>query len=257
MGKETRTKVLVHGLPETSAVWEPLLEELVKLGHRDVVRLSPPAFGAPRPDGFSATVEGYRDWLVGELSAFGAPVDLVGHDFGGVHAVNVAISRPGLLHSWVSDVAGVFEPDYVWHPYAQIMMTPGEGERAIGELVGAELPDRVAINVQGGIPEPAAGKVAAGQTVEMGKAVLSLYRSARQPALADRGRDLAAAAARPGLVLIATEDHAVGSLEQRRRAAERAGARSATLTGLGHWWMLEDPALGAKVLAEFWEGLPA
>ncbi|MEV8406815.1 alpha/beta hydrolase [Streptomyces niveus] len=117
MGKETRTKVLVHGLPETSAVWEPLLEELVKLGHRDVVRLSPPAFGAPWPDGFSATVEGYQDWLVGELSAFGAPVDLVGHDFGGVHAVNVAISRPDLLHSWVSDVAGVFEPDYVWHPY--------------------------------------------------------------------------------------------------------------------------------------------
>lgn len=174
-----------------------------------------------------------------------------------MHAVNVAISRPDLLHSWVSDVAGIFEPDYVWHPQAQIWLTAGEGERTIGELFGAELPDRAATLVQWGIPAPAAGKVAAGQTAEMGEAILSLYRSARQPALADRGRDLAAAAARPGLVLVATEDHAVGSVAQRHRAAARAGARSSTLTGLGHWWMLEDPARGAKVLAEFWEGLPA
>ncbi|WTA63044.1 hypothetical protein OG211_33450 [Streptomyces niveus] len=174
-----------------------------------------------------------------------------------MHAVNVAISRPDLLHSWVSDVAGIFEPDYVWHSQAQIWLTAGEGERTIGELFGAELPDRAATLVQWGIPAPAAGKVAAGQTAEMGEAILSLYRSARQPALAIRGRDLAAAAARPGLVLVATEDHAVGSVAQPHRAAARAGARSSTLTGLGHWWMLEDPARGAKVLAEFWEGLPA
>ena len=38
----------------------------------------------------------------------------------------------------------------------------------------------------------------------------------------------------------------------RRRAAERAGAPVAVLDGLGHWWMLQDPARGAAVLTEFW-----
>jgi pimeloyl-ACP methyl ester carboxylesterase len=54
------TVVLVHGNPETEALWGPLIEAL---GREDVVCLSPPGFGAPLPDGFSATYLAYRDWL--------------------------------------------------------------------------------------------------------------------------------------------------------------------------------------------------
>jgi pimeloyl-ACP methyl ester carboxylesterase len=36
------TVVLVHGNPETDAVWDPVVE---LLGRDDVVRLSPPGFG--------------------------------------------------------------------------------------------------------------------------------------------------------------------------------------------------------------------
>jgi hypothetical protein len=39
------------------------------------------------------------------------------------------------------------------------------------------------------------------------------------------------------------------------RAAARAGARTAALDGLGHWWMLQDPARAATVLREFWATL--
>jgi hypothetical protein len=35
----------------------------------------------------------------------------------------------------------------------------------------------------------------------------------------------------------------------------RAGARSVVLQGRGHWWMCEDPALGARVLDEFFASL--
>ena len=38
------TLVLVHGNPETDALWDPLVDAL---GRTDVVRLSPPGFGAP------------------------------------------------------------------------------------------------------------------------------------------------------------------------------------------------------------------
>ena len=88
-----------------------------------------------------------------------------------------------------------------------------------------------------------------------GRAILLVYRSAAQPALAEAGRDLENAAARPGLSVVATEDTYVGSVEIRRRAAERAGARTEVLDGLGHWWMVEDPTRGAAVLNRFWDGL--
>ena len=89
----------------------------------------------------------------------------------------------------------------------------------------------------------------------MGQAILALYRSARQPALAEAGRALENAAARPGLSLSATEDTFVGTDEMRRRAAARAGARTEVLDGLGHWWMVEDPARGAAILTRFWTSL--
>jgi hypothetical protein len=37
-----------------------------------------------------------------------------------------------------------------------------------------------------------------------------------------------------------------------QRAAARAGARVESLAGKGHWWMLQDPATAASLLASFW-----
>lgn len=89
----------------------------------------------------------------------------------------------------------------------------------------------------------------------MGRAILLLYRSARQPAMAEAGRVLEYATARPGLSLLATENPYIGSDEIRRRAAERSGARTEVLEGLGHWWMVQDPARGAAALSDFWKTL--
>ena len=84
------TVVLVHGNPETDAIWDKLRAEL---GRSDVVALSPPGFGAPVPDGFCAKSDDYVSWLAAELESITEPVDLVGHDWGG---------------------AGCFDPEYVW-----------------------------------------------------------------------------------------------------------------------------------------------
>lgn len=249
------TTVFVHGNPETAAVWGPLLTELAVRGYDKLVTLSPPGFGAPLPAGFDATVLAYRDWLVGELEtlvATGGPLDLVGHDWGGGHVVNAAMARPDLLRSWASDVVGLFDPDYVWHDLAQGWQTPGVGERAVADRFGASLEQRTATMVGRGIPADVAEAIARGQGEEMGRAVLALYRSAAQPVMAELGRDLPRAAARPGLAVLATEDPMVGTDAMRRRAADRAGARVAVLEGLGHWWMVQDPALGAATLDAFW-----
>ena len=246
------TVVLVHGNPETDAVWDPLVE---LLGRDDVVRLSPPGFCAPLPDGWPATFLDYRDWLERELNRFARPVDLVGHDWGGGHVLNLVMLRPELVRSWVSDVVGLFDPDYVWHDLAQVWQTPGDGEKLVDDMMGASLEEQAERLMGLGLTPEVATKMAAGAGAEMGRAILRLYRSARQPAIAQAGRDLEKAAARAGLSVLATEDHYVGSAVIRRRAAERAGARTEVLEGLGHWWMVQDPALSADVLTSFWNSL--
>lgn len=249
------TVVLVHGNPETDALWGPLVDAL---GRDDVVRLSPPGFGAPLPERFPATYLAYRDWLADQLEGLegtAGPVDLVGHDFGGIHAMNVVMQRPELVRSWVSDVVGTFDPDYEWHDLAQVWQTPGEGEKLIETFLGGTPEERAVMYATAGMPMDIGTSIASGQGPEMGRAILLLYRSAAQPAMAQAGRDLEKAAIRPGLSLLATEDPYVGSADIRRRAADRAGARTEILDGLGHWWMVEDPARGAAVLTRFWNSL--
>lgn len=249
------TVVLVHGNPETDALWGPLVDAL---GRDDVVRLSPPGFGAPLPEQFPATYLAYRDWLADQLEGLegtAGPVDLVGHDFGGIHAMNVVMQRPELVRSWVSDVIGTFDPAYEWHDLAQVWQTPGAGEEMIETFLGGTPEERAALYATAGMPMDIGIAIAAGQGPEMGRAILLLYRSAAQPAMAEAGRDLEKAGIRPGLSLLATEDPYVGSADIRRRAADRAGARTEVLDGLGHWWMVEDPVRGAAVLTRFWNSL--
>ncbi|WP_319434267.1 alpha/beta fold hydrolase [Mycobacterium sp. RTGN5] len=246
------TVVLVHGNPETDAIWGPLV---AALGRDDVVRLSPPGFGAPLPADFPMTFLAYRDWLETELERFDTPVDLVGHDWGGLHVINLVMHRPELVRSWASDVLGILHPDYVWHDMAQVWQTPEAGEELVEVMIGGSVEDRAAQLTMLGISELVATELAVAQGPEMGRAILALYRSATQPAMAEAGWSLGNAMARPGLSLLATDDTYVGSDELRRDAAAQAGARTEVLDGLGHWWMLQDPARGAQVLTDFWLSL--
>ena len=211
--------VFVNGNPESAAIWEPLLAELDRT---DVLRLSPPGFGAEVPDGFDCTVPAYREWLTAELEALGEPVDLV-------------------AMTWAA---------------AQSFPSPWPGPACCGpgpatplRADGARQRSRMAAR---GISGPVAEKLAAAQGPDMGRAILAFYRSAAQPTMAELGRNLPAAAQRPGLAIIGTEDHFVGSQEMRRRSAARAGARAEILDGLGHWWMVQDPARIARALGSFW-----
>lgn len=250
------TIVLVHGNPETDAIWRLLQPELAsRTADRSIVALSPPGFGAPTPDGWQATRAEYLDWLVGELQNLDGPIDLVGHDWGGGHVIAVAMTRPDLLRSWCVDVAGIFHPDYVWHDMAQLWQTPEVGEHTVQAMIDTPLADRAA-NYEGlGMPSDVATDVAAGVNEAMGRCILGLYRDAAQPTLANMADDLEKARARPGLVIVASEDTYVGTEDMARVSAERAGADVSVLNGVGHWWMLQDPAAGADALATFWNGL--
>lgn len=241
--------VLVHGNPETPAVWGPLRRELER---EDVVALQLPGFGVPTPAGFSATKEEYVDWLVAELEAIDGPIDLVGHDWGGGFVLRVATTRPELVRTWVSDVAGLLHRDYVWHDFAQIWQAEGAGEEWVAQTLSQPREDRVALLVSVGITPDEAATFTDAFDEEMGRCILALYRSAAQPAMQEWGKDVSAAKQRPGLVLSPTADPFTGGSGFAEEMAGKLGARHEKLEGLGHWWMLEDPKRGAEVLSSFW-----
>ena len=246
------TLALVHGNPETAAVWDDLIPQLKR---DDIVALSPPGFGASIPAGFGCTSDDYLAWLADAVASLPGPVDVLGHDWGGGHVLRLAMERHDDIRSWASDIAGCFDPDYVWHERAQIWQTPGDGEKAVAEMSAAPTEARAKRFESIGMSANVAAKVAAAQSEEMGRAILAVYRSARQPMMAAAGKRLGRAAAKPGLVIIPTEDGYTGGETLARRSAERAGAEIAVLQGLGHWWMCEDPARAAEPLNRFWAGL--
>jgi pimeloyl-ACP methyl ester carboxylesterase len=243
--------VLVHGNPENALIWGPVIEALER---ENVVTLSPPGFGAPLSSWFEPSVSGYGRWLVEQLEIFDQPVDLVGHDWGGAHAVWVAINRPDLIRSWASDALNLFAPDYAWHPLARVWQQEGAGEESVAKLFCGPWEQRLTVANQMGITGVLAERVASGFDKDLARAVLSLLRSAVQPVMSNLGFDLEAARRRPGLALIPTADPNA-SLEMHRWAAHRAGAQIAVLEGVQHWWPEMNPTPGVEALTRFWDQL--
>ena len=243
------TLVLVHGNPETEAIWDDFVPHLRS---HDVVRLSPPGFGSAIPPGFDCSTDAYRDWLAGELKRMAQPIDLVGHDWGGGHVMRIAMDYPDLIRSWTIDILGAFDADYVWHDMAQVWQTPQVGEQAVAQMTSVPAEARAQRYESLGMTSAIAQKVAAGANEDMGKAILALYRSAAQPVMRDLGTGLPRAAAKTRL----GADRDRRSLLRRRDARAplcRARRRKASpvLQGAGHWWMCQQPKQGADAINAF------
>ena len=251
------TVVLVHGNPETDVVWDPLVEALTARGVDDVVRLSPPGFGAPTPAAWPATPAAYVRWLLDQLTAMDGPIDLVGHDWGAGHVLGLLAEQPSTVRSWAADCLGLLHPDYVWHDMAQLWQTPDAGEEAVAAMLAVSAEDRAEAYVGLGLPQSVALPMAAATDEEMGRCILDLYRAAAQQALVELGqRLLARSDLPPGLAIVATDDAYVAG-DLGAEVAARLGADQLVLDGNGHWWMTEDPATAAQGLIDFWSGLPS
>ena len=246
------TKVFVHGNPETSAIWQPLVQALHNRGVDDVVLLSPPGFGAPIPVGWLASREQYRLWLVGELEKIDDEVDLVGHDWGAGHVLSVLATRPDLVNSWATDCIGLVHPDYVWHDAAQAWQTPELGEQVVDAMVSMSTEDFVQSFTPLGMTDEIARAVKTAVTTEMGQCIVHLYRDAAQPAMAQLGTQLVATSLPRGLVVIADQDHYAGTVPMMEEMARLLNANTANLEGCGHWWMIEQPENAADFLIGHW-----
>ena len=239
--------VFLHGVPETAAIWDKVRAAI----GRPSVALSLPGFGCPRPDGFSATKDAYVDWTLAELDALGEPVDLVGHDWGAGITYGIATKHGDRIRSWAADVAAIVHPDYVWHDFAQIWQTPGEGEAFVAAQASTPVEERAPLFEALGVPADDARAMAGEWDETMGNAILDLYRSATPNPHAHWGPWSTTTA--PGLIIHPTAD----PFDDRGRAEEMAstfGARFATIDA-SHFWPYQAPDAAARVLKDFWDSL--
>ena len=237
--------VFVHGVPDTQRVWGAVIS---RLGCKDVVTLSLPGFGCSVPAGFSATKEAYVDWLLGELAAIQGPIDLVGHDWGGLLVVRAISVRPDAVRSWAAGAAPL-DREYVWHQAAKAWQTPGMGEKV---MAGMTAEGMQAALVVAGVPEADAAVAARNVDATTKDCILKLYRSAIHAA--EEWEDDLKRVSAPGLVLWGEKDP-YAAVRFGVRLAERTRARFVSFPGCSHWWQLERPGEVAAELEHFWEAI--
>ena len=237
--------VFLHGVPETSAVWDKVRAEF----DEETVALSLPGFGCARPPGFGATKDDYAAWLIGELEKFDAPVDLVGHDWGALLTYRIATTRGDLLRTWTADIANGVHPNVRWHQYAKIWQTPGEGEAYFKAIHETPLESMAEVYESFHLSHEDALTLAGWSDETMATCILDLYRSATPNVHHSWGASFGPTTA-PGLILLAELD-SFGNEAMSREVAATFGAREATLRGVGHWWALEGQKDEAEVIRSF------
>ena len=237
--------VFVHGVPDTPAVWDAVVSRLQR---KDVVRLALPGFACPLPRGFGATKEEYVDWILVQLATLNDPIDLVGHDWGGLLVTRVVSVKPAAVRSWVAGAAPL-DREYVWHQAARAWQTPGMGEKVMAGLTAETLQ---AALVAAGVPAADAARAGGKVDATMKQCILNLYRSAVN-AGAEWEDDLRRVSA-PGLVLWGEKDP-YAAVDFGARLAEKTRARFVPFAGGSHWWQLERPAEVVAELERHWSAV--
>lgn len=239
--------VFVHGVPDTPALWRPLISEL---GLQSSAFSAPalPGFGTPLPNGFSSSKDAYVAWLIGELESLGERVDLVGHDWGALLVLRAASLRPDLVSSWCVTNA-VIDADYRGHRTARAWATP-----LLGELTMLAMRDKARLEqglISGGMPASLAKEEVQHIDKTMRQSILKLYRSA--DGLRFRGDWIADLVnlPSPGQLFWGETDQFVDLSVAERFSRERK-VPIHVAKGAGHWACHERADLFASVLNSHW-----
>lgn len=206
-----------------------------------------PGFGASSPDLGPQTLERFEAWTA-ELARglFGEePVHLVVHDVGGFYGLPFAASRPEAVAS-LTILNTLFWPDYRWHAFGRAWRTP-----LLGELVMACATRWVFVTEvrrgSRGFPKAVAEEAYARVSPTARQTVLRLYRAMDPAVFAPWEPRLLEATARiPTRVIWGQRDPYIPA-----RFAARFGTEAVErLPEVGHWPMVERPALVAERIAE-------
>lgn len=250
---EGPTLLLLHGWPDTRALWDDVVGDFVDAGFR-VARLD--LRGCGDSDKPTSTERYAMHHLVGDVAAtidvLGGPVTLVGHDWGAALAWAVASFRPELVeklvvlsvgHPSAFRAGGLAQQMKSW--YTLLFYHEGVGEAFL------RLEDHGAIRTW--LKHPRAEAVIAelerdGQM----SAHLRWYRANLPPEAFVSEPPVIAPILAPTLGLWSSGDVALTESQMLNSAQFCVnGFTYQRLEGLGHWMVLEDPSRVARVILDF------
>lgn len=225
----------VHGVPTASWDWLPFLERI------GGVAPDLPGFGSSgKPNDFDYSIGGYDRFLERFTETVGLErFSLVVHDWGSV-GLALAQRFPERIERLVILGMVPLVPGYHWHRVARLWRRPLLGELAMGfttkRLWRRSLPPVVADR--------------SWQDFDHGtqRAILKLYRSAPEDALARAGERLGELKC-PALLLWPTDDPYIGAEFGQRHADALGGPVELEPVAAGHWPWLDRPEVVERVAA--------
>jgi len=243
-----RVAVLVHGYPESSYMWRTALVALAQAGWR---ALAPdlPGYGDSEPDP-PGTWERHIEALERFVRELGlGPVALVTHDWGVPIGLRWACDQPGAVNALAISDGGFFA-DRRWHDLANVMRTPGEGERLIAGYTREGFAAAMR-EVSSGMGDDALQeywKGFADETRRRGH--LELYRSGDFEKLSTYAGCVAALGV-PTLILWGEDDRFASVRMAHRFHEEIPDSELTVLQETGHFVWEDQPDLAAGALVEF------
>jgi haloalkane dehalogenase len=242
--------LLVHGYPESSYMWSDALVALADTGWRGVAP-DLPGYGDSEPDP-PGTWERHiqaLDRFVAELDP--GPVVLVTHDWGVPIGLRWACDSPAAVNALTISSGGFFA-DRRWHDLANVMRTPGEGEKLIAGYTREGLGQALK-SVSAGITDAAIDeywKGFAGDTRRM--AQLELYRSGDFEKLEPYEGRLAELRV-PTLIVWGAGDRFASPKMAERFREEIPGSELRIFDDAGHFVWEDEPEAASGALVEFLE----
>ena len=240
--------LLVHGYPESSWMWRSLMDALAAEGWRAIAPdLAGYGDSEPDPPGtWQRHVESLERFRVA-LGLEG--VALVVHDWGGLIGLRWACDHPGVARALVISNTGFFA-DGTWHGMAEMMRTPGTGEKLVDGMTRASFASLVGA-VAKRVDDRALDeyfKAFADEPRRRGQ--LELYRSGEFAELAAYQGRLASLGV-PALVVWGADDAFVPVAGAYRFRRELPDAEMAVLEGAGHFVFEDAPDAANAAVVEF------
>jgi pimeloyl-ACP methyl ester carboxylesterase len=236
----------VHGVPTASWDWLPLLERT------GGVAPDLPGFGrSAKPADFDYSIPGYDRFLESFCEALGLErFSLVVHDWGAL-ALALAQRLPERIERLVLFSCVPFLPGYRWHRIARIWRRPALGELFMGLSSKAAFRylSRESNATPGPLPAEMIDRVWEHFDHGTQRAILRLYRSAPEDALARAGEHLNRVRC-PTLILWPTKDPYIGEDFGEAYADALGGETTLEMVDGGHWTWLDKPELIERT-AEF------
>lgn len=240
--------MLVHGFPQSSYMWAPVLAALAESGRRAIAPdLAGFGDSAPDPPGTwerqVSALEAFRQALGLERLALGL------HDWGGMIGLRWACDHPGAVSALILSNTGFFA-DTQWHALARAFRTPGQGEQLLDNLTKEAFATMV--RDQGGrIPEDAMDEYWKAFTSPAGRrGMLQLYRSGDFEKLKPYEGQLEAMGV-PALMLWGANDPVVPVAAAYRFQREIPGSKVVVLEDASHFLYDDEPARCAGEIVAF------